>query len=225
MDCTQFEEIIHDLDRPGSPGLAVRDAALIHAESCDHCAQLMTEVESLDFSLQLLGTRDVALEAPPRVEAFLLQEFRRHKVETARRSVPWQLAALGAAAAVVFAFGLFLRHEVGPLHNSDPSLHTASNQAGSILQAANPESTEVSQNENEDSEDATAYVALPGASDPGTLEGGSIVRVVLSRSALLSLGLPVTDVGAGDRIPADLVLSEDGSPQAIRLVAQTDSNQ
>ena len=114
MDCAQFEEILHDLDRPGTQGLAVRDAALIHAESCDRCAQLMTESESLDFSLQLLGTRDVDLEAPPRVEASLLQEFRRHKVETARKSVPWRLAALGAAAAVLLAFGLLLRHEVGP---------------------------------------------------------------------------------------------------------------
>jgi hypothetical protein len=34
--------------------------------------------------------------------------------------------------------------------------------------------------------------------------------------------LPVTDIGASDRIPADIVVSEDGAPQAIRLVARED---
>ena len=38
--------------------------------------------------------------------------------------------------------------------------------------------------------------------------------------SLFPLGLPVTDVGSMDRIPADIVLSEDGVPQAIRLVSQ-----
>jgi hypothetical protein len=46
--------------------------------------------------------------------------------------------------------------------------------------------------------------------------------VILSRPALASLGLPVSDIGTGDRIPADIVMSEDGAPQAIRLVAQSD---
>jgi hypothetical protein len=225
MDCAQFEEIVHDLDRPGTQGLAVRDAALIHAESCDRCARLMTEAESLDFSLQLLGTRDVDLEAPPRVEAALLQEFRRHQMEASRKSIPWRLAALGAAAAVLLAFGLLLRREVNPVHRGSSTAQIALSKA--VLPTAAPDASagETDQNQNDDSEYATAYVPLPGASDPATLEGGSIVRVVLSRSALLSLGLPVTDAGAGDRIPADLVLSEDGAPQAIRLVSQTDNDE
>jgi hypothetical protein len=225
MDCAQFEEIVHDLDRAGTQGLAVRDAALIHAESCDRCAQLMTEAESLDFSLQLLGTRDVDLEAPARVEAALLQEFRRYKIESLRKSNPWRLAALGAAAAVLLAFGLLLRHELAHVHNSGLPLQTASRQVALPATTSSPSGAESEQNQNEGSEYATAYVPLPGASDPATLEGGSIVRVVLSRSALLSLGLPVTDAGAGDQIRADLVLSEDGAPQAIRLVSQTDTEQ
>jgi hypothetical protein len=33
------------------------------------------------------------------------------------------------------------------------------------------------------------------------------------------MGMPVTDAGSFDRIPADIMLSEDGAPQAIRLVS------
>ena len=73
----------------------------------------------------------------------------------------------------------------------------------------------------DDSEYATAFVPLPYADDPTAVDGGTVVRVILSRPALASLGLPVADMGATDQIPADLVLSEDGSPQAIRLVSQS----
>jgi hypothetical protein len=225
MDCAHFEEIIHDLDRPGTQGLAARDAALIHAESCDRCAQLMTESESLDFALQLLGARDMEAEAPARIEAALLQEFRNRKIEASRKRIPWRFAAIGTAASVLLAGGLFLRHEAGPVRESPSPAQTAllPGPGQDIPAGASAAGTE--QAENQSSEYATAYVTLPGANDPSTLDGGSIVRVVLSRSALTSLGVPVADSGAGDRIPADLVLSEDGAPQAIRLVSQTDSNQ
>jgi len=49
--------------------------------------------------------------------------------------------------------------------------------------------------------------------------------VVLSRAALASLGVPVVDVSAGEQIPADIVLSEDGAPQAVRLVSEASLNQ
>ena len=35
MDCAQFEEIVHDLERPGTEGFVLRDSALAHAESCN----------------------------------------------------------------------------------------------------------------------------------------------------------------------------------------------
>jgi hypothetical protein len=34
------------------------------------------------------------------------------------------------------------------------------------------------------------------------------------------MGIPVSGLAAGDRVVADLVVSEDGTPQAIRLVSQ-----
>ena len=67
------------------------------------------------------------------------------------------------------------------------------------------------------------FVSLPYADDPATLEGGAVVRVVLSGSALASLGMPVPDLELTDQIPADILLSEDGAPQAVRLVSQLDA--
>jgi hypothetical protein len=74
-------------------------------------------------------------------------------------------------------------------------------------------------NDAEPTEYATAFVSLPYADDPSALEGGSVVRVTLARSVLESYGLPAEGLGAGDRVTADMIVSEDGTPQAIRLVA------
>lgn len=77
-------------------------------------------------------------------------------------------------------------------------------------------------NDAEPTEYATAFVPLPYADDPSALEGGSVVRVTLARSVLESYGLPAEGLGAGDRVTADMIVSEDGTPQAIRLVAVED---
>jgi hypothetical protein len=218
MDCSQFEEVLHDLDRPGTRGLALREVALVHAESCSRCAQLMTDAESLDFSLQTIALREAHLEAPPRIEAHLLKEFRVHNAAASRRRMQRRLAALGVAAAILLALGVSLRH--GSVFHGKSTPETSANGAATIVSPV-----EVAENQLPDSPDETAFVSLPYAADPATLENGAVVRVVLSRSALASLGLPVADVSATEQVPADIVLSEDGAPQAIRLVAQANLDQ
>ena len=76
----------------------------------------------------------------------------------------------------------------------------------------------------DDAEYATAYMPLPYAYDPSELEGAAVVRVVLPRAALVSYGLPVEGMGVRDQVTADMVISQDGTPQAIRLVAQSNAN-
>jgi len=66
---------------------------------------------------------------------------------------------------------------------------------------------------------------LPYADDSIALDGGAIVRVELPRATLASFGLPVAEFGDAQRILADLVVSADGTPQAIRLVSQSNSSQ
>jgi hypothetical protein len=218
MNCSEFEEVLHDLDRPGTPGLALREVALAHAETCSPCAQRMTDAESLDFALHTIATRNALLQAPPRIEANLLKAFRQQKAAASRTKMRGGIAALGAAAAILLALGVSLRH--GVVVGVRPASGTGAAQA---VAASQSEPLEVAANIS-DSQDTTGFVALPYAADPATLEHGAVVRVVLSRSALASLGLPVADVGSTEQVPADIVLSEDGAPQAIRLVSQASLN-
>ena len=229
MNCFQFEEVFHDLDRPGTESFALREIALAHAESCSRCGQLLTEAESLDLALHALSARKNGERAPARLEEVLREEFRRGTAASSRRRVRRQIAALATAAAALLALGLSLRHLGKTTAGSGKGAQATSmasgngaNVATASAPGAGSGSSEVTPAESQatDSDAETAFVPLPYADDSMTTDGGAIVRVVLSRPALASLGLPVTDMAATDRIPADIIVSEDGAPQAIRLVSQ-----
>jgi hypothetical protein len=226
MNCAEFEEIVHDLDRPGTRGLQLREGALVHAEFCSRCALLVTENESLDFGLHALALQDAERKASPAAEAAMLREFRRLNVKVAPRTIRWQFAVIGAAAIVLLALGITLRHQVDTSSHGETATGTAApaianSSAAPSLAADNASGIQRGQQtaSQDDSEYATAFVPLPYADDLTAIEDGAVVRVVLSRSALTSLGLPMTEMGGAEQIPADLVVSDDGTPQAIRLVS------
>src|ERR1700683_4791575 len=121
MNCAQFQEIVHDLDRSGTQETGLREPALAHAESCSGCARIMTEAESLSFSLRTMADRDANQQAPLRVEAALMQEFRRVNVETTRRRFQARMAAFATAAGVFLAVGFSLWHPVLPVAKPAPA--------------------------------------------------------------------------------------------------------
>lgn len=215
MKCVEFEEIVHDLDRPGTHGLALRERALAHAESCAHCAQLLTETESLDQALHAIATAEGEQEAPAWVESALLREFQIMKVGAAKSSPGRHVVALGIAAAVLLAAGLsldrFAPGAKGPVAglNDQPDVSVAAT---------------TNQNAQSGVESPSGFIALPYADDPDGSEGGTVVRVELSGPALASLGMPVSLASSSSSIPADLLVSDDGTPQAIRLVSQQAAN-
>jgi hypothetical protein len=211
MNCSQFEEILNDLDRAGMPEGALRESALAHAESCSPCARLLTETESLDFALQALAEHESDRHAPPHVEAALLRAFRQEKQAAVRPKIWWQYAALATAAAVLLTLGISLRQHWGIGVNS-PTANVAAISSGTTTADASA------------SEYAAGFVALPYADDAANTEGDAVVRVALSRSALASLGVPVADATDTNEIPADLIVSLDGTPQAIRLVSEVTEN-
>jgi len=243
MDCAQFKELVHELDRPGTEGFARREAALAHAESCSRCGILVMQSESLDVALQALAKHESALQASPLVAATLMEEFQRQKFASLGRKVKRQIAALGAAAAVLLAVGfwLYFSHPQTPpiAINEQPSasspapLPAPANSAQpvgpspAVSQSAAPNTSADTQRANlqTDPENDAAFIRLPYSDDPGSLENDAVVRVVLTPATLASFGLPVTGIGSGESVQADLAVSQDGTPQAVRLVSGTSSNQ
>jgi hypothetical protein len=62
------------------------------------------------------------------------------------------------------------------------------------------------------------FIPLTYLSSATAMESGTVVRVQLSRSALISLGLPVGVSASTESVKADLVIGDDGVARAIRLV-------
>ena len=92
----------------------------------------------------------------------------------------------------------------------------------SDLAGSLPSTTEATAGDSDDTKLAQDFTALPYADDPSMVEGGAVVRVVLSRAALASLGVSTDGIENAEQIPADLVVSPDGTPEAIRLVSQNE---
>ncbi|MBI1352989.1 MAG: hypothetical protein GC160_01500 [Acidobacteria bacterium] len=57
-----------------------------------------------------------------------------------------------------------------------------------------------------------------GHPDPRTVTAGRLTRVTLPPTAPSSMGLPISPYAFPEGIQADLLLSEDGTPQAVRFV-------
>lgn len=218
MECAQFESVVHDIERPGTEGFVLRDLALAHAESCSRCAQLMTETESLDAGLREIMAAAVTQTAPRGVEASLMAEFRRHHSIAARRRVQRQIAALGTAAAALLAIGFSLHYWSADRGTPPPQVAGVTNVPASPVDATAPNSaTEL---DADDTEYGGSFTPLPYADDTSVLEDGAVVRVEMPRAALASFGLPVAAMDSDGTVRADLIVSADGTPQAIRLVPQ-----
>jgi hypothetical protein len=247
MDCDKFLEVLADLDRPGVLAPELREDAFAHAESCSDCGQLLTETELLDAELLRLAARAADSQAPARIEAQLLNAFRQRN-SAAEHKTMWRYAsAIGIAAILLLAIGFWLNRGrtankrlpglkvTQPIVAVGPALHGGSSASPGSAHA-NPREvtarrpTAVPKNRDDvnadalvsDSDGAAGFIPLPDA-DPGPLDDGAVVRVEMPRTALATFGLPVEAMEGSGTIRADLIVSADGTPQAIRLLSQNDA--
>jgi hypothetical protein len=237
MNCVRFQEIAADLDRPGIVSAELRQEALAHAETCADCALLQLHSEALDSELRRLASRDTAWQAPARIEANLLREFRARQGTVARRGTLRYAAAIGIAAMLVLSAGLWLHWRGagtarGPMATSTPPATTmAPNPQARSAQPSPAATSESGGNvaskpsiELATVEDPAEFIPLPDAVDPASLDDAAVVRVVMPRAALASFGLPVAAMEGDGTVRADLIVSADGTPQAIRLLSQDDAS-
>lgn len=232
FDCEEFENLVTDLDRPGTFGMVSRESALAHAETCSKCAQLLTESESLSFRLRTLAAESAPLAPAPRVEANLLREFRRQKALASQQRVRWQIAVMGVAAALLLAMGFWMYRRAGGEKNHAPSIvangpttAVASNTPAAPGASNTAQPATDAADDTSNAEDAAQFTPVPGAYDPALLDDGAVVRVEIPRAALASFGLPVEAMEGDGTVRADLIVSADGTPQAIRLVSQNNGSE
>lgn len=233
MKCEEFDAIGLDAERDASLSELERTAAREHASVCSRCAALQDSWQAARVYLHAFADSTAAAETPARVEMRLRQEFRtQHGTMKTRRVAVIAAWALAAAAVLAGAVSWSnwrksqqeeaARRLVAPQNSalapaqnggatpSEANFADAAKglQAGSANSAS--AGTLVVDNELEN------FTLLPGAL-PAEADDAAIVRVRMQRGALGALGLPVNEERAGEWIQVDLLVGNDGLPQAVRL--------
>jgi hypothetical protein len=237
MKCEEFEALGLDAERDRSLSEIERVAAREHAGSCSRCASLQDSWQRARVELRAFAEATALAEPPPRVEMRLRQELRtRHRTLQARRGALITAWALAAATVLVAAISWhsWRNSRTGSLAAHAPTPGTnaiAGNNPGaaSIPNTDGPQTNEVQTLANERNSskaensrplraqtDAGDFTWLPGAL-PADTEDAAILRVRMQRGSLEALGLPVNEERAGEWIQVDLLVGNDGLPQAVRL--------
>jgi anti-sigma factor RsiW len=234
MKCEEFESIGLDAARDSSLSEAERAAAREHAATCSHCAALQDSWQAAGVELRAFAEDTAMAQAPARVEMRLLQEFRtQHVTLRVRRGAIIAAWALATAAVLVGAVSWRnWRHghleetkshlNPAPAANNvaqNNSAEAANNKASAEapnamrrpgLEGAGSSDTLVADNE------LRGFTFLPGAFTADA-DDAEILRVRMQRGALGALGLPVNEERASEWIQVDLLVGDDGLPQAVRL--------
>jgi hypothetical protein len=225
MKCEEFEAIGLDAERDTSLSALERAAAREHASECSRCAALQDSWQAARMELRAFADSTVAAETPARVEMRLRQEFRtQHGTMKTRRAaviVAWALAAAAVLAGTVSWVNWrksqneeAARRLVAPQNSVQPPAQDGRAKPSDeyLENEANSDSAGTLMADNELSD----FTLLPGAL-PAETDGAAIAHVRMQRGALGALGLPVNEERAGEWIQVDLLVGNDGLPQAVRL--------
>ena len=201
---------------------ALQIAAREHLRECPHCAVLHENWLALRADLRALGTETAEAGTPPRVEMRLRQEFRTKHITVKRQRVGivlgWSLAAAAVLVCTITWVNWRAQRDTSVAHQTGVSTPTATSQgnsdqpSGGVTPPAGSELGDVLVASNGSSD----FTLLPGSITPAP-ENATVVRVRMQRAALDSLGLTVNEEHASDWIQVDLLVGEDGLPQAVRL--------
>ena len=223
MTCEEFAMAGLELG-PSTEDGPLQLAAREHLRNCPHCAALCENWQRLRDDLHALGVASRELETPHRVEVRLRQQFRvKHGTMRTRRTAAIAAWALAAAAVLVGAISwINWRHREASIAADRQKILTATESAPSnspAAEAVTPAAMElgdvvVAANSGD-------FALLPGVIPP-SLEDATVVHVQMQRSALTALGLTVNEEHGTDWIQVDLLVGDDGVPQAVRLPQSAD---
>lgn len=191
MNCQRHKQTLLEISRGQSPVDA--DDALVHAASCQECAAFLDQQKNLTAAIEEL--RHAAVPGSNELPALLINEFRAQPLHSKRR---WLIPSLRAAVLAGAMIAGWFWFESSGRQSSAPA-----NSSNSQLAEEFPEP-----------EFIPLYYGEPFS------DSYHMVRVVLPASALQQFGLPFDPSLESETYEADLLLSENGLPQAIRFIRE-----
>jgi hypothetical protein len=246
MDCRKFEEIAGDVAEDRLMLATVRSSALIHAATCERCAAHLAARRALDARLIEFAEATATRHASPHVKQRLRAAVAERRPASAApvaaiehfRKPNWGRWALAAAATILLLFTIavaWLRGAHEELANVPPpapatvptpppamplSPSVTQRDATAALKSlkANVRRRGGTDRVAEGSETASAFIPLTLEADEKSLENGTLVRMAVSRSRLVAMGVPLHLHGGQETVNAEVMLGDNGVAYAIRVV-------
>jgi len=219
MTCEEFERVGWNAERDATVSAEERAAAFAHATHCPVCAAMEDSWLAAKMELRGLAAVTEGAETPARVEMRLRQEFRaRHRSVRVRRGamvLSWGLAGVAIIfSAITWVNWRNARHDLQVATSKNSQ--TSATEAGSGAQAPAISGDAGGSSEALIADSSGDFTPLPGSMFADS-DSASIVRVRMQRGSLTALGLPVNEEQAGEWIQVDLLVTDDGLPQGVRL--------
>jgi hypothetical protein len=154
------------------------------------------------------------MEAPARVENAVVAAFRSQRDRQSRPHLMWlPVLTWASAAAILIVLAVFVvrgRQPVVPRRTVPPAVELA----------AAPAPLDWGAGDEALSGDGASgdFIPLPNAEQVGENDDVNVVRMEVPRSAMLTVGLPVSMDRASELVEADVMLGSDGLARAVRFV-------
>jgi hypothetical protein len=248
MNCQEFERTIIDHACHHLMGASADARALEHAEGCAQCAARLNLERRMIAGLNAFAAEEATIDVPERVRSALRAAFDERQAAAAspavlrwpaRRRLLWGMAAAAMLLLSTITAALWLREHKAKFDNRQagmtnhpipqnpkgkpPEALTKAQPAGGIdsskaVRPSGKQSRRRTPRVKERADDAGEFFPLTFVAKSGPTEFVQTVRVEISRSMLLSMGLPVNlDRGEG-LIKADIIIGEDGVARAVRII-------
>jgi hypothetical protein len=231
MACPEWEMILAEAARSSvrsgsaQPASVESVAALEHAAACAPCRERLAAERSVSADLHLLVAADSTARPSAGCEAVLLAALRgeRGGEVCARRWIFAVAGTLAASLLILIGAALLLSRDSGTLARAVlsrlPRLGARQNASGPGSGASlRTAETASFPGANEGEEEVTDFYAFYPGADFSSVDSGALVRVRVPSSELGAFGLQVAQGREDEWVNADLLVAEDGSPQAIRFV-------
>src|SRR2546426_10800697 len=105
MNCSQFGEVVHDVDRAEALAGPLWVEAISHADECPSCSSLLDQVRTLNATLRQLAQEEGGAHASAQAEAALRTIFRQRRAMQVHARA-WRRWIWAGAAAVIVAAAL-----------------------------------------------------------------------------------------------------------------------
>jgi hypothetical protein len=248
MNCQEFERTIIDLGFDHLTEAPTLARALAHAESCARCAARLNRERRMTAGLQAVAVGEATINAPEGVRSALRAAFDEQRAAAAppagllrfaRHKPLWGMAAAAMLLLSTVTTALWLRQSRAKVDNapanviSRPTSQSPPGKSPEVLGdpqwVSGTQSSTVARSDvtrgrrrkprvKEGADNAGELFPLTFVAKSGSEEFVQTVRIEISRSTLLSMGLPVNiDRGEG-LIKADMIIGEDGVARALRII-------